>query len=88
MLCFNNSWFRLSEVDIVLRDDHEGEEALQGFPVATPNYFSKLPNVKCLFEQSVNKAGHVNYITTKDFFGLVMPKDDVPRRTPFTPVMW
>lgn len=43
--------------------------------MATPNYFSKLPNLK--YAQSVNKAGHVNYITTKDFFRLLKPKDDI-----------
>jgi len=43
--------------------------------MSTPNYFSYLPNVQ--YAQTVNKAGLPNYITAKDFFRLMKPKDDV-----------
>lgn len=40
-----------------------------------PNYFSFLPDVQ--YGQTVNKAGRINYITAKDFFRLMVPKDDI-----------
>ena len=40
-----------------------------------PTYFSNLPNVQ--YGQSVNKAEQVNYITAKDFFRLMIPRDDI-----------
>jgi hypothetical protein len=40
-----------------------------------PTYFSNFPNLK--YAVSVNKAGHTNDITIKDYFRLLLPRDDI-----------
>jgi len=40
-----------------------------------PTYFSNFPNIE--YAVSVNKAGHTNDITIKDYFRLLLPRDDI-----------
>jgi len=40
-----------------------------------PTYFSNFPNLE--YAVSVNKAGHTNNITIKDYFRLLLPRDDI-----------
>ena len=40
-----------------------------------PTYFSNFPNLE--YAVSVNKAGHTNDITIKDYFRLLLPRDDI-----------
>ena len=43
--------------------------------MTTPKYFSYLPNIQ--YAQTVNKAEQINFITAKDFFRLMVPRDDI-----------
>lgn len=43
--------------------------------MTTPKYFSYLPNIQ--YAQTVNKAEQINFITAKDFFRLMLPRDDI-----------
>jgi len=43
--------------------------------MAQPTYFSNFPNLE--YAVSVNKAGHTNNITIKDYFRLLLPRDDI-----------
>ena len=45
--------------------------------MTTPRYFFDFPNIK--YATSVNKAGIPNYITIKDYFHLLRPRDDIFR---------
>ena len=40
-----------------------------------PTYFSNFPNLE--YAVSVNKAGHTNNINIKDYFRLLLPRDDI-----------
>ena len=40
-----------------------------------PTYFSNFPNLE--YAVSVNKAGHTNDISIKDYFRLLLPRDDI-----------
>lgn len=52
--------------------------------MATPNYFSKLPNIK--YATHMNKAGVVDYINIKDYFHLLKVRDDIsPTKTLYEP---
>ena len=43
--------------------------------MTTPNYFSNLPDLQ--YGLTVNKAGQINYIKSKDYFRLLKPRDDI-----------
>ena len=45
--------------------------------MSTPRYFFDFPNIK--YAVSANKAGIPNYITIKDYFHLLKPRDDIYR---------
>ena len=43
--------------------------------MATPKFFSYLPNVQ--YALSANKAGQIDYAEFKDYFRMAMVRDDV-----------
>ena len=45
--------------------------------MSTPRYFREFPNL--LYSLSANKAGKQNFISIKDYFNLVVPRDDTFR---------